>query len=178
MNSVTQLFFQKYVRNTKLLYKEDFDRFFDVISAELNKLAIYDKWNSSRGLEMSKPSLEASFYSESGVDHKSILNVCLRLKFYLIPFIHGKCFVFKLFYNAVSMKSNFLFAKFSILLIWTNCLFSFARKTNQSISEQCRIAWRLNCLIASSFSFWWHLRVVLAFASLSLRRTVSLSRNL
>ncbi|VDD94922.1 unnamed protein product [Enterobius vermicularis] len=73
--AVYQTVVQRYVQNVKILYKKDFDRFFDVISLELSKLVNSDKSGTSKGLDTSRASLELSFHADSSIDSKSVLSI-------------------------------------------------------------------------------------------------------
>lgn len=67
---------QRYVQNTKLIYKKEFDRFFEVLNVELNKLVNSERRATLKNLDASKSSLERSFRSENRSDNqKSIVNL-------------------------------------------------------------------------------------------------------
>uniref|UniRef100_A0A0N5AIT6 Sec3-PIP2_bind domain-containing protein n=1 Tax=Syphacia muris TaxID=451379 RepID=A0A0N5AIT6_9BILA len=66
---------QRYVQVTKVLYKADFERFFDAVDSELCKHINGDRLNSSKGLDISRTSLESSIHMDSSVDYKALLQI-------------------------------------------------------------------------------------------------------
>lgn len=67
---------QRYVQNTKIIYKKEFDRFFEVINAEINKMTNGDKRATLKNLDTSRSSLERSLRAENTIDYqKSIVNL-------------------------------------------------------------------------------------------------------
>lgn len=69
------LLLQRYVQNTKVIYKKEFERFFEVINNELNRLANAERRATLKNLDSSKSSLERAFRTESKIDQKALINV-------------------------------------------------------------------------------------------------------
>uniref|UniRef100_A0A914ZGK6 Exocyst complex component Sec3 PIP2-binding N-terminal domain-containing protein n=1 Tax=Parascaris univalens TaxID=6257 RepID=A0A914ZGK6_PARUN len=66
---------QRYVQNTKVIYKKEFERFFEVIGNELNRLANAERRATLKNLDSSKSSLERTFRCESKIDQKALINL-------------------------------------------------------------------------------------------------------
>ncbi|VDK45989.1 unnamed protein product [Anisakis simplex] len=66
---------QRYVQNTKVIYRKEFERFFEVIHNELNKLVISERRATIKNFDSSKSSLDRSFRVEPKVNQKSLVNL-------------------------------------------------------------------------------------------------------
>lgn len=66
---------QRYVQNTKLIYKKEFERFFESVNGELNKLANFERRATLRGSETMKSMTERASHVESKIDSKEIVKV-------------------------------------------------------------------------------------------------------
>lgn len=70
-----QIFLQRYVQNTKLIYKKEFERFFEGVNGELSKIADFERRTTLRGSETMKSIAEKSLHAESKVDSKEVIRV-------------------------------------------------------------------------------------------------------
>uniref|UniRef100_A0A7I4KG83 BMA-SEC-3 n=1 Tax=Brugia malayi TaxID=6279 RepID=A0A7I4KG83_BRUMA len=73
--SVYQTLIQRYVQNTKLIYKKEFERFFEGVNGELSKIADFERRTTLRGSETMKSIAEKSLHAESKVDSKEVIRL-------------------------------------------------------------------------------------------------------
>lgn len=63
------------MQNTKLIYKKEFDRFFENVNGELNKITSFERRATVRGSENVKMMAERSHHVEPKFDSKEVINV-------------------------------------------------------------------------------------------------------
>ncbi|VDN90912.1 unnamed protein product [Brugia pahangi] len=73
--SVYQTLIQRYVQNTKLIYKKEFERFFEGVNGELSKIVDFERRTTLRGSETMKSIAEKSLHAESKVDSKEVIRL-------------------------------------------------------------------------------------------------------
>uniref|UniRef100_A0A8R1XYQ7 Sec3-PIP2_bind domain-containing protein n=1 Tax=Onchocerca volvulus TaxID=6282 RepID=A0A8R1XYQ7_ONCVO len=70
-----QTLIQRYVQNTKLIYKKEFERFFEIVNGELNKIVNFERKGTLRGSETLKYTAERFLAAESKVDSKEVIRL-------------------------------------------------------------------------------------------------------
>lgn len=70
-----QTLVQRYVQNTKLIYKREFDRFFENVSSELSRITSFERKATIRGSESVKLMAERPLNNELRVDSKEVVNL-------------------------------------------------------------------------------------------------------
>uniref|UniRef100_A0AAF5PH64 Sec3-PIP2_bind domain-containing protein n=2 Tax=Wuchereria bancrofti TaxID=6293 RepID=A0AAF5PH64_WUCBA len=73
--AVYQTLIQRYVQNTKLIYKKEFERFFEGVNGELSKIVDFERRTTFRGSETMKSTAEKSLHAESKVDSKEVIRL-------------------------------------------------------------------------------------------------------
>lgn len=73
--SAYQALIQRYVHNTKLIYKKEFEQFFESVNSELTKFANFERRGTLRGSEAMKSVMEKSSHAESRADSKEIIKL-------------------------------------------------------------------------------------------------------
>ncbi|VDO36843.1 unnamed protein product [Onchocerca flexuosa] len=70
-----QTLIQRYVQNTKLIYKKEFERFFEIVNGELNKIVNFERRGTLRGSETLKSTAERFLSAESKIDSKEVIRL-------------------------------------------------------------------------------------------------------
>lgn len=63
------------MQNTKLIYKKEFERFFESVSGELNKIVNSERKSTLRGSDTMKSVVDKSFSAENKIDSKEVIRV-------------------------------------------------------------------------------------------------------
>lgn len=63
------------MQNTKLIYRKEFERFFESVGGELSKIANFERKATLRSSETMKSTAERSLSVESKVDSKEVVRV-------------------------------------------------------------------------------------------------------
>lgn len=63
------------MQNTKLIYKKEFERFFESVNGELNKIINFERKSTVRSSDAMKSVVERSLFADSKIDSKEVIRV-------------------------------------------------------------------------------------------------------